>query len=86
MAEKARKKSKKVRNLIIGLVVLLLLAAALVVLLLTTSAPEEEAESSAYESTLVDLVVSEADDINELTVENAERRFRYHPGFGSDRG
>ena len=71
MAEKARKKSKKVRNLIIGLVVLLLLAAALVVLLLTTSAPEEEAESSAYESTLVDLVVSEADDINELTVENA---------------
>lgn len=75
MAEKARKKSKKVRNLIIGLVVLLLLAAALVVLLLTTSAPEEEAESSAYESTLVDLVVSEADDINELTVENAEGGF-----------
>lgn len=76
MAEQAKKKSKKVRNLIIGLVVLLLLAAALIVLLFTTSAPEDEsAESSAYESTLVDLVVSEADDIKELTVENADGGF-----------
>ena len=86
MAEKARKKSKKVRNLIIGLVVLLLLAAALVVLLLTTSAPEEEAESSAYESTLVDLVVSEADDINELTVENAGGGFGIIRGAGAAEG
>ena len=71
----AKKKSKKVRNLIIGVVVLLLLVAALLVLLFTTKAPEEESSDSAYESDLVDLVESEADSICELTVENPEGGF-----------
>lgn len=71
----AAKVNKKKRNLIIGAAFLLILVALLLVLLFgpgsQQTAESEEDSSSVVSSTTVQLIVSEADEISELQVENA---------------
>ncbi len=71
----AAKMTKKTRNLIIGAAFLLVLVALLLVLLFgpgsQQTAESSEEESSTVSSTTVELIVSEANDICELQVENS---------------
>ena len=71
----AAKINKKKRNLIIGAAFVLVLVALLLVLLFgpgsQESAESDTESSSTVSSTTVELIVSEADDISELQVENA---------------
>ncbi len=71
----AAKINKKKRNLIIGAAFVLVLVALLLVLLFgpgsQESAESDTESSSTVSSTTVELIVSEANDISELQVENA---------------
>ncbi len=71
----AAKINKKTRNLIIGAAFVLILAALLLVLLFgpdSQQQAESESEStSTVSSTTVELIVSQADDISEMQIENA---------------